>query len=93
MLQKYILCVFIQDVSISKHRRSIILVPSCFSRQDASNDTLNDPNGPILQFSPGHSQAPHIVMDQLTPPKHILIFPGQVKQKMWLFREDQVFGE
>ena len=31
----------------SMDRRSIILEPSCFSHQDASNDTHDDPNLPI----------------------------------------------
>ena len=43
--------------------RSIILVPSCFSRQDASNDTHDDPNEPTLQLDLGHSQGHHITMN------------------------------
>ena len=54
-------------------RRSINLVPSCFSRQDASNGTHADPNEPILQSDPGHGQCLHITMDftlcGVTPPK------------------------
>ena len=60
-------------MSISMDRRSIILVPSCFSRQDAANDTHDDPNGPIYQFAPGHGQGHHIAIDFITcgvtPPK------------------------
>ena len=43
--------------------RSVILVTSCFSRQDASNDAHDDPNGPALQLDPGHSQVHHIAMN------------------------------
>ena len=42
---------------------SIILVPSCFSRQVASNDIHDDPNGPTLQFDTGYGQGHHITMD------------------------------
>ena len=45
--QKYILSVFILNASISMDCMSIILLPSCFPRQDASNDIHDDPNGPI----------------------------------------------
>ena len=54
---------FILNMSISKDRRSITLVPSCFSRQDASNDTHDDPNGPTLQLDPGDGQGHHITMN------------------------------
>ena len=50
-------------MSISMDHRSIILVPSCFSRQDASNDTRDDPNGLTLQLDPGVGQGHHITMN------------------------------
>ena len=62
-------------MSISMDRRSIILVPSCFSRQGASNDIHDDPKRPIWQFGQGlgHGQRHHIVTDFITcwvtPPK------------------------
>ena len=40
------------NISIYMDRRSIILVPSCFSHQDASSDIHYNPIGPILQFGP-----------------------------------------
>ena len=46
-LQKYTWSIFILNASIPMDRRSIILVPSCSSSQDASNDTHDDQNGPI----------------------------------------------
>ena len=55
------------------NRWSIILVPWCFSRQGASNDTHDDQNGPTLQFDPDHGQGHHIAMNFITcgatPPK------------------------
>ena len=64
-------------MSVSIDRRSIILVPSCFSRQNASNDTHDDPNGPTLQLDPGNGQGHHITMTFITcgvtPPKRAVI--------------------
>ena len=66
-LQKYILSVLILNMSISMGRGSIILVPSFFSFQDASNDThdhrcnwMDDgsSNGSSMQFDPGHGRGP-----------------------------------
>ena len=52
---------------------SIILVPSCFSRQDASNSTNDDPNERALQSDPSNGQDHCITMDFImcgvTPPK------------------------
>ena len=48
---------------MSMDRRSIIFVPSCFPRQNASNDTHDDPNGPALQLDPGDGQCHHITMN------------------------------
>ena len=62
-------------MSIDMNRRPIILVPSFFSRHDASNDTPNNPNEPALFFffDLGHVQGLHIAMDIImhvvTPPK------------------------
>ena len=64
-------------MSISMDRRSIILVPSCFSRQNASNDTHGDPNGPTLQLDRGVGQDSHINMNFIicgvTPPKRAVL--------------------
>ena len=38
----------------------------CFCRQDASNDTRDDPNGTALQFDPGHGQGHLIAIDLIT---------------------------
>ena len=43
----------------------MILVPSCFSRQDASNSTHEDTNESTLQSDPGHGQGHYITMDLL----------------------------
>ena len=55
--QKRILVVLIPNMPISMDHRSISLVPSCLSRQDASNDTLDHPSGPTLQSDPGQGSA------------------------------------
>ena len=59
------------------HRKSIILVQSCFSRQDALNDTHDDAKGPTLHFGPGHVQGRHIAMDFImcgvTPSKRAVL--------------------
>ena len=55
--KKGILSAFILNMSIPMDRWAMILVRSFFSRQDASNDTHDDPNGPTLQFDPGHGQG------------------------------------
>ena len=64
-------------MSISMDRRSIILVPSCFSRQNASNDIHDDPNGPTLQIDLGDCQCRHITMNFIvcgvTPPKRAVL--------------------
>ena len=51
------------NMPISMDHRSIILVPSRFSRQNASNDTHDDPDGPTLQLDPGDGQGHHITMN------------------------------
>ena len=40
-----------------------LFVSSCFSRKDASSDTHDDPNGPVLQFDPDYGQGHRIIMD------------------------------
>ena len=50
-------------MSISMDHRSNILVPSCFSLQNASNYTHDYPNGPTLQLGPGDGQGHHIAMN------------------------------
>ena len=61
-------------MSISMDRRSIILVPLCFSRQNALTMTLthDDPNGPTLQLDPGDGQGHYVTMNFIicgvTPP-------------------------
>ena len=65
---------------ISVDRWSTILLASSFSRQDASNDTHDDPNGPTLQFDPSDSQGHHMSMDTITcgvtPPKWAVLPEG-----------------
>ena len=72
-LQNHILSLFILNISVSMDLWLIIFVPSCFPRQATSNDTHDDPNGPSLQFDPGHGQGHHIAVDVITcgvtPPK------------------------
>ena len=73
-LQNNIFIVSILNMSISMGLRSVTLVPSFFSRQNASKDTHDDPNEPSLQFDPGgHDQGHHIALDVITcgvtPPK------------------------
>ena len=46
--------------------RSIILVSSFFSCQDAFDDTHDDPNGPTSQFDLGHGQSHHSAIDIIT---------------------------
>ena len=76
-------------MSISMNRRSNILAPSLFSRQNASNDTHDDPNGPSLQFDPGHGQRHHIAMDAITcgvtPPKWAVL------PECWQFPETLLY--
>ena len=47
---------FILIISISIDDRLMILVPSCFPHQGASNDTDNDQFQSNFKFIPGHSQ-------------------------------------
>ena len=47
------LSVFLTNMTIFIYRWSIILAPSCFSRQDAYKDTHYGRNEPNLQFDPG----------------------------------------
>ena len=58
-------------------RRSIILVGSCFSRQDAANGTHDDLNEPALQSDPGHSQGHYIIVyftvRGITPPRWVVL--------------------
>ena len=72
-IKKYILSVIILQNLKSMDRRLIILIPSCFSRQDPSNGTHNDPNETASQSDPGHGQGHYITMDFImcgvTPPK------------------------
>ena len=71
--KKYILRVFILNILISMDHRSIILVPSCLSRQDTSNDATDDPNESTLQFDTGPGHGRHITIEfitcAVTPPK------------------------
>ena len=50
---------------ISMDHRSIILVASCFSRQNASSDTHDedDTDAPTLQLDPAGGQDHHITMN------------------------------
>ena len=47
------------------------------SRQNASNDTHDDPNGPALQLDPGVDQDHHITMSSIicgvSPPKRAVL--------------------
>ena len=53
-------------------RGPIILLPSCFSRQDASNGVHDDLSEPTLRYDPSHGQGYYITMDFMmcgvTPP-------------------------
>ena len=50
---------FCLNTSVPMDHRSIVLVTSCLFHQDTSNDTHDNPNGPIQQFDPGHGQGHH----------------------------------
>ena len=69
--------------------RSIRLVPSCFPRQDASNDTHDDLNEPTLQLDPGDGQGHHIttnfILCGVTPPK------GAVLTECYQFSENLLY--
>ena len=62
---------------ISMDHRSIILVPSRFSRQNAPNDTHDDPNRPTLQLDTGDGQDHHITTNLIicgvTPPNRSVL--------------------
>ena len=51
------------NMPVSMDHTSFILVASYFSRQNASNDTHDDPDGPTLQLDPGDGQGHHITMN------------------------------
>ena len=53
-IKNCILGVFILNISILMGRRSIILVASFFTPQNASNDTHEDTNGSTSRFDPDH---------------------------------------
>ena len=60
------LSVFIPIFSVCTDLKAIILVPSCFLHEDASNHTHDDPNDPTVHIHPDQDQGQYSSMDFIT---------------------------